>query len=93
MYRSDTMDELPSPETPFRDDSLRELVDALPPLERHVIERCFFGGEPFSLVAKELNVDVKVAKAARAKALETLKEALQHDKPLRALRAATKRRV
>lgn len=76
MYRTDKLDELASPDAPFRDDRLRELVDALPKNQRTVIERTFFGVATINEVAEELNVSGKTARSLRALALESLKEAL-----------------
>jgi DNA-directed RNA polymerase specialized sigma24 family protein len=87
MYRSDKLDELASPDAPFRDDRLRELVDALPSNQRTAIERTFFGVATINEVAEELNVSGKTARNLRAQALQNLHDMLQAD-PSRQLPAA-----
>lgn len=63
-------------ETPFRSEAVREAVDALPPAQRHMIERHFFGGEYVSHAAAEIGLKEAQGKAALEKGLEALREHL-----------------
>jgi DNA-directed RNA polymerase specialized sigma24 family protein len=87
-YRRDDLDELPTSEPPFRSDRLRELVDQLPKNQRHVISRCFFGGEQLAAVARELGITERRAGVYRDRALERLKEAVLEDHSMGPLPAA-----
>lgn len=71
------MDSRESPEEPFRDDNLRELVDGLTPHKRHLVSRVYFGGAFLTEAAAEIRIDINKAKALMAEALEELKHALQ----------------
>lgn len=74
--RTDLWEALP-PE--FRDDALRELVDALPEKHRHMVSRVFFGGAPLAHAAKEIGVSPPTARQFLIDALETLRGALSEE--------------
>lgn len=67
------MDVYASPEAPFRDDHLRDLVDALPGLERHAIERVFFGQATKAEAAEEWGCSAETISAAIRRGTEMLR--------------------
>ncbi len=73
------MDDLPAPEPVFRSDALREHVDKLPKVQKHIIERCYFGGADLLSAAAEIGISGKQARDARTKGLETLKKKVLKD--------------
>jgi DNA-directed RNA polymerase specialized sigma24 family protein len=87
-YRRDDLDDLPSGAPPFRSDRLRELVDQLPELERHVVERHFFGGDGLAEAGREVGATPKQAADARDRALARLRELVLEDHSLGPLPAA-----
>lgn len=72
-FRQEDMDLFPSQDEAGRMDDLREMVDNLPPKERHIIERFFFGGATLCQIADELKVSQKHARLLRTRALERLR--------------------
>jgi len=80
-FRVGYMDELPTGQPPERSELLRELVDQLPPKERHVIERTFFGGATLTLAASELKVSSKYARLLRRRGIEQLRRLMYPDAP------------
>lgn len=60
-------------ETPFRSEEIREAVDALPPRQRHMIERHFFGGEFVNYAAAEIGLTPAEGKGALEKGLAALR--------------------
>jgi DNA-directed RNA polymerase specialized sigma24 family protein len=87
-YRTDQMDELPAPPAPFRADKLRDAVDRLPKIQRHLIERTFFGGQPLQMAADELGLEIRRARRYQREALEALKAKVLKDHGLRSMRPA-----
>jgi DNA-directed RNA polymerase specialized sigma24 family protein len=81
-YRRDDLDDWATLEPVFRSDRLRDLVDELPELERHIIERHFFGGEHIALAAREFGVSAKQAADARDRALVRLRDMVLEDHSL-----------
>lgn len=77
ILRTDQMDNREAPEEPFRDDRLRELVDALPARQRHLVSRVYFGGDTLTQAAAEIKLETPKAKALLTEALEKLRRALQ----------------
>ena len=80
-FRVGYMDELASNDQPERSELLRELVDQLPPKERHVVERTFFGGATLTLAASELKVSSKYARLLRRRGIEQLRCLMYPDAP------------
>lgn len=80
IARVDYLDELPSDEEAERDDELRELVDALPATQRHLVSRVYFGGDPLRTAANETNVSIAVAERLLREALEKMKSWLEADR-------------
>ena len=78
-FRVGEMDVYPSDDPPPRDDPLRELVDALPKAERHVIERTYFGQEHLTAAGAEIGLSPDQAKTVRDRALEVLRARLQEE--------------
>lgn len=76
-YRTDRLDEYATPEEPYRNDELRELVDSLPPIQRHLIERVFFGQVSLTAAAAELPMSPGSAKVHYERGLVALREAMQ----------------
>lgn len=60
-----------------QDPELRRLVDLLPPAQRHLISRTFFGGSYLSVAARELGLDKRTARSLRDEGLAQLKEWLE----------------
>lgn len=81
-YRRDDLDDLPAGAPEFRSERLRELVDQLPELERHIIERHFFGGEHLAEAGREVGATPKQAADARDRALARLSAAVLEDHSL-----------
>ena len=81
-YRRDDMDEWASQPAVPRYDRLRELVDELPPLERHIIERTFFGSATLIEAAGEMKVNGKKAREARERGFAILAAQLLEDDDL-----------
>lgn len=75
-YRSDRLDELETPEEPYRNDRLRELVDSLPAHQKHMVERVFFGQVSVAKAASEIPMSAGSAKIHLEKGLAALREAL-----------------
>lgn len=67
------------PEPEFRDDHLRELVDALPRRQQHLVSRVYFGGAPLETAAAEIRVSPALAKRLIDRALKELRGALQEE--------------
>lgn len=80
-YRSADMDALPTGGVPERSELLREIVDKLPPVKRHLIERTFFGGAPLTVAAKEIGKGIKYARQLRNEAIEDIRQAMYPDAP------------
>ena len=79
-FRVEDMDLYASQDQPVsRSNKLREMVDALPDMERHLLERVFFGGAPMCVVAQELKVSEKRAREIRTRALGLLRGMLEAD--------------
>jgi len=76
-YVSPCIDELPSPEVGAQQEYLREMVDDLPPKQRHMIERVFFGGASVTAAGAELGLAAVRAKTHYEKGLATLRGLLQ----------------
>lgn len=56
---------------------IRKAVEALPPRERALIERHYFGGEPFDEIAKDLGVSKSWASRLHTQAIQALAKALR----------------
>lgn len=72
---------------PVHSDRLRAVVDRLPPAQRHLVERVFFGGEAGGLerAAREVELSAKQGKGQLSAALQTIREAVLEEDELRAL--------
>lgn len=70
---SDTMDDYPTLAAPVHNDRLRTIIDELPAVQRHLIERMFFGGEGLERAANEIGVNVKNAKGQLDEAFATIR--------------------
>jgi RNA polymerase sigma factor for flagellar operon FliA len=83
--RDDAIDAIPdSVDTPEESVARQELrrdirraVEALPDRERALIERHYFGGEPFDEIAKELGVSKSWASRLHTQAIQALAKALR----------------
>ena len=69
-------------------DRLRQLVDELDGLERHVVERLFFGGAHLKTVASEAGVSKETAKRALQSAFDKLRPLVLEDDTVGPLPAA-----
>jgi DNA-directed RNA polymerase specialized sigma24 family protein len=78
-YRIADMDDRASPEEPLRHERLRELVDALPPEQRHVVERVYFGGASITEAGAEIGVTYARAKDHLNDAIQQLRDLLEAD--------------
>jgi RNA polymerase sigma factor (sigma-70 family) len=79
IYRDDQTELWEQPPPPFRDDRLRDLVDALPERQWFVVSRVYFGGAPLKTVAEEMGVSPPTARQILTDALEELRRALQEE--------------
>jgi len=79
FYRTDGMDDLPTPDPVYRSDTLREHVDRLPAKQKHIIERLYFGGADLLTVAAEIGISRKHARDLRDKAFATLQAKVLED--------------
>jgi RNA polymerase sigma factor FliA len=85
IHREDTVDGIPdSVDTPEESASrselrrdIRKAVGALPPRERSLIERHYFGGEAFDDIAKDLGISKSWASRLHTTAMGKLAEALR----------------
>lgn len=92
VEREDTVERIPdsvdSPEeTASRSElrrDIRRAVGTLPDRERALVERHYFGGEPFDEIAKDLGVSKSWASRLHASAIGKLAEALRDVDPNRA---------
>lgn len=82
---TDDLDLLETPEAVFRSERLRELVDSLPRLERHVISRVFFGGVDLQTAGDEVGLSKHRRKVVMARGLEALRKALLEEDGMGAL--------
>lgn len=55
----------------------RDAILTLPERERALIERHYFGGEPFDVIARDLEIDKSWASRLHARAIDRLKAALR----------------
>jgi hypothetical protein len=76
-YRLPSFEEHENPEPDAQDVELRRLVDLLPPVQRHLINRTFFGGTFLSVAARELGLEKRAARTLRDEGLAQLKEWLE----------------
>lgn len=60
-----------------RDERLRELVDALPEREKHMIERTFFGGATLTLASAELGLSRSTGARILREGMQRLEEWLR----------------
>lgn len=89
--RIDYIDEFAAPEQPVQDLGLRELVDQLPPDQKHLVERVYFGGDSPRNAAREIGVSIAVADRLLREALAQIRawlETRSGDPGLAAVRVA-----
>jgi DNA-directed RNA polymerase specialized sigma24 family protein len=85
IYRRDDLDDEATPEPEPRIDRLRDLVDGLPELERHCVERLYFGQGTKVSIAREAGVSTKAVRDALARGLDALRAAVLEDHELGAV--------
>lgn len=73
FWRIENMDDYTHEDPPVRQTELLALVDSLPRLERHILERVFFGGAPLSVAGREVGLDPDAAGVIRDRALGRLR--------------------
>lgn len=76
IFREDQPDLWEALPDEFRDDTLRELVDALPERQRHMVSRVFFGGAPLAWAAREIGVSPPTGRQILTEGLGVLRGAL-----------------
>ena len=79
FFRTDQLDTWASLEDKPRDDLLRELIDQLPEVQRHLISRVYFGQSKRNEAAAEAGISPKKAKEQLEEGLETLRRLLLDD--------------
>jgi DNA-directed RNA polymerase specialized sigma24 family protein len=75
--RIDYIDEFAAPPVPEQDWGLRALVDNLPPEQKHLVERVYFGRETPRRAAREIGLSIAVADRLLREAREQIKSWLE----------------
>lgn len=76
FFRRNDLDTWASKEDDPRDDLLRELIDQLPEVQRHLISRVYFGQAHRNDAAAEAHISPRKAKEELEAGLETLRQLL-----------------
>jgi DNA-directed RNA polymerase specialized sigma24 family protein len=76
FFSTEDLDLFEAPPSGVRIERLRELVDELPRLERHLVSRVFFGGADLQTAGEEVGLSKHRRKVVMERGLETLRKAL-----------------
>lgn len=76
FFRVEDMDIYESKDAVLHSDEIRNMVDALPKKQRHMVERVFFGGEHIQTAGAEIGLSPSNSQLALAKGLESLRGSL-----------------
>jgi DNA-directed RNA polymerase specialized sigma24 family protein len=76
FYRVEDMDIYESKDAVLRSDEIREMVDALPKKQRHMVERVYFGGSHVQSAGAEIGLSPSNAQLALSLGLEALRGSL-----------------
>lgn len=88
IYRRDDLDDEEAPPAEPRLERLRELVDELPPLERHCVERILFGSATKLQAGREAGVSPKAVREALNRGIARLRAAMLTEDAMGEVRAA-----
>ena len=88
QYRRDDLDDWAALDEPTQDEPLRVMVDSLPAVQKHIVERVYFGGATITEAAKEAGINVKQARTEEASALKALRALLREADEVGSLSAA-----